>query len=236
MSSVPYVLPIGDTISSAWEKVKGTKGSVWAAIGVIILFTIGFAIIQAVTKAVFPQLGSIINFISQVILGLMQIGIFYIGIRRALDSPFSWDMIFRVFDFNITLKIIGLYILEVLAFIPVAALCLIGAAISNSTISGAVIIAAVLFIIAIIAGIYLLVCLYPAMAFVLDKEFNSWHAFKSSFTATRGNFWSILVLLVFQTVIIAISIFPLFGIGLIWSFPLMIILFGEIYKRLLVNI
>ena len=50
MNVTPLQLPIFDPMATAWSKVKGSKKSIWAAEGIILLITIGFAILNTLAK------------------------------------------------------------------------------------------------------------------------------------------------------------------------------------------
>ena len=52
----------------------------------------------------------------------MQIGLIYIGIRRSLDLPISYDLIFTPFNYHIFWRAIGLYLLKILLLLPFAIL------------------------------------------------------------------------------------------------------------------
>ena len=73
------------------------------------------------------------------------------------------------------------------------------------------------------------------MAFVLDKKANPWQALKLSFRATRSNYWPLLGLVMVEFGIVIASALSL-GIGLIWTAPLLLILYGMVYKKLSLNI
>lgn len=230
-----YVLPVGETISAAWQKVKGTKGPVWGAIGVLLLVSFGIGILEGVANSILPLSQSIISIIGQIIIGLMQMGILYIGIKRAFDLSVSWDMIFHAFEFNMALKILGLYLLESLIFLPIVLIFMAALFISHEAIIGGALISVGLFTIGILLCIYIAIRLYPAMAFVLDKSANPIQALKWTFKATRSNFWPLFGIFLSQILVIVLSVLTL-GIAFIWSLPWIVILFGETYKRLLVNL
>ena len=65
MPNTTYVLPINETLATAWHKVKGAKGSVWAALGIIFLIGFGLGLIQCVIKAAVLSLLPLTSFIVQ---------------------------------------------------------------------------------------------------------------------------------------------------------------------------
>lgn len=229
-----YLIPVGDTISTAWEKVKGSKGSVWAALGIFFLIMIGFGILQAITKPT-PILMNAIMVIGQVIQYLLQMGLIYIGIKRAFELPVSYQLMFRTFESDVTLRIIGLYLLEMLIFIPFGIIGVIGYLIGISSIPFGGLICFLLIILAVLGTIYVSIRISLSAALVLDRKLNPWSAIKKSFEATRSNFWRLIGILIIQVLILILSIIPL-GVGLIWSLPFILVCYGVIYKNLSINI
>ncbi len=232
-----YVLPVGETLGNAWDKVKGSKKSFWAAFIILFIIAFGIGILQGIAKGMSPGLGFIVGIVGQIIIFLMQIGLLYIGIQRAFDLPITYTQLFRAFDGAIALRAIGLYILQVIIFIPPFIAIFIGvflgAATRGSTLGS--IISVLLCLIGTIGLIYLSIRMMMGMALILDKGLNPWKAVKASFHITRSNFWSLLGILFLQFLIVFISLIPM-GIGSIWTMPFMFILYGVMYKKLLVNL
>lgn len=240
MTELTYSIPVWETIGKAWDKIKGTKGSVWGAIGLIILIMLGLIICGSIIQGIFPFLKSLVGLILQLVNFLFEMGLLYIGIKRAFDLPISYRLVFRSFETPVALRVIGLYILQILIFIPFTLLFfipLIVQSVFDYPFSSApiVLLYLVCYVIGIIGVIYFVIRLLVAMAFVLDKLSNPWEAIVKSFEATRGNFWNLLFLTIIEILILMISAIPL-GIGLIWTLPFALILYGIIYKELSVNV
>lgn len=239
MTNTQFLLPVWDTISIAWSKVKGSKKSIWAAFLIIFLVALGLGLIQGLFKHFFPTASVPIGLLIQLINYLLQMGLIYLGIQRAFDLPLSYRMMFRSFEFDIAIRIIGLYILQILVFLPamliIFAASFLYAYAKETAGFFSMTIAALLMIVAIVIIIVLAVRLMLSMAFVLDKKANPWEAIKFSFHATRSNFWRLVGIGFLQGIILVISAIPL-GIGLIWTIPLVTICYGQIYKTLLVNV
>src|SRR5438477_89442 len=73
---------------------------------------------KVIGKSITPGLGGFINFIGEIVLFLVQMGILYIGIQRALDLPITYTQMWRGFRSDMALKLIGLYILQILILLP----------------------------------------------------------------------------------------------------------------------
>lgn len=234
MSGQVYILPVGSTITSAWEKIYGAKKTFWAALGLlfVIMFSIGF--LEGLTEPLSIVSGAL-KVIGNILGYFLQLGLIYIGIKHAKDMPINYKMLFAVFHLDYILRLVGLYILQTLIFI---APILIGALGIFLFILGNAItmtLGILLCITAFIVMVILAIRLSMSMAYVLDMKSSPLAAIKNSFTATRENFWNLLGIFLLQVLIVLVSIIPL-GIGLIWSIPFLFTCYGLIYKQLSVNV
>ncbi len=282
MTNVTAKLPVWDSVSNAWHKVSGAKGSLWGALGLMFLIFIGCAIIGGIASAIFMPLGLLISIIQQILLILLMAGLMYMGLERAQDRPITYTMVLHTLDWNLGFKVIIVYILKMLIMLPfilfIMAVSFFGAisqlivaafqhvqnkeiitninhVSANVTQVNATVIshanqaadiankgvsfipaslAMILCLIAVIAGIFIFVRLALTLAFLLEQNAGIGEAFVLSFRATRGNVWRLIGLYIVWWFIMVISMIPL-GIGLIWTFPLSYIIYGMIYKALMVN-
>jgi len=234
MANGTYVIPVWDTITYAWEKVSGSKKTFWGAILLFFVIMFGLGFVEGLFKESNSFLATTIKIIANVIGYFMQMGLLYVGIKRAFDLPIEYKQMFRVFEKEIAIKVVLLYILQILVFLPVIAF-LIGVSVLPGVFPAITpAIPIILFVVGGIALVYLSVRMLVSNALVLDKAMGAWDSIKLSFKVTRGNFWPCLGLILSQIIIVVISAIPL-GIGLIWSLPLVFICYGIIYKRLMVN-
>lgn len=237
----PYVLPVWDTIVTAWEKVKGTKGTFWTAIFLIIAIWIASSFANLIISAIIPPLKPIIQFCVQVLVFLLDAGLVYIGIRCAFELPIVYTHIFRGVKANIAWRLIILYLLKTIIICPFVALLIVPPFILLTLVSLAgptlvilQIFCAIIFALALIFGLMILIRMSLSTLFIIDKVKGPWEAIKLSFKATRGNFAALLGVFIIEYIFIIISVIPL-GIGLIWTIPFGFITIGLIYKKLLVN-
>lgn len=233
-------LPIGDTLSTAWKKTYGAKASLWASFGLMAVVLIVLAVLSSWYEKSAPTLSMGISIIGQIISYLLWMGVFYIGIQRAANLPISYNLMFRALEFNIALRLIGLYLLQIVIFIPFVILSIISIvflfALTRHTSPALMLTIMLLFYVAInIAAIFIFARLMLAAGFVLERGSNPWQAIKLSFQATKGQVLRLCLLFLLQIIIVVISAIPLF-IGLIWTLPFTYILYGAIYKTLSVNI
>lgn len=246
-----YCLPVMDTVKTAWAKVSGVKGSFWAVLGIFLLVLIITGVFASFTGPDLTVLMIVINVFSSLVQLIATASLLYLGIRRAQDMPVSYKLIKDVMNMRTILSIIGLYILQILIYIP--ALIIVGVAVGISM-SGHIGIsmsehlstmeatpvelsshmqwlAGIAYLAAAVIFIYLTVRMWLAYGEVLDKKLNPWQAIKLSFKATRGNVLNLIGLFMISIVIIFGCTLTL-GIGYIWGLPWLMITYGEAYKRL----
>lgn len=239
MSKQRYLIPVWETVTTAWQNVKGSKGSFWAALGIFFLISFGLGMIEGLVESASVKAGHAISFVCEILIYFLQMGFLFMGIRRAQGSPISFKMLFYVFSHaNILIHVILLYLLQlVIILLPIFLMTFCAIFMANAWDSApyqftlGLVGCGLLFLLGFIAVIYLTLRMIIAMAFVLDKQSKAWPAVKQSFKATRGNIWRLIGLFLIQLGIFIVAIIPL-GIGLIWAIPFGFICYGLIYKRL----
>jgi len=240
----PYLLPVKETIRSAWDKLYGAKTTFWIAIVISFLIAFGIGLLAGITSSFSDFLTGLINLISQLVSMLISMGLLYIGIQRAKNAPINFKQMFYAFNFPIALRIIGVYAIQFLIFFPLTLLFILipmiifGTAMGDAISSGLTLpkVGFIIWgLIGFIITVYLTLRMVLSMGFVLETGVNSWQAIKMSFTVTKHNEWRLLLILIFQIAALIIGAIPL-GIGLIWTLPLTLIIYGEVYQRLRVNL
>ena len=204
-----YDFKIGDVLGEAWKKTSGMKGPFWGAAIVItlIIFVVVFALsfgLAAGSRQSQP------GFLTQIILQLVIIavayplmaGIIMMGIRRSVDLPISFNLAFSYFGFAGPI---------ILAGILMSVLTMIG------------------FMLLVIPGIYLTVAYYMAIPLIVEKKLGSWQAMEASRRAVTHHWFKVFFLMILMMLIAAVSAIPL-GIGLIWTYPMMINVIGILYR------
>lgn len=232
MSISRNLLPVGDTISTAWDKVSGSKMAFWGAL--ITLFAISLAIgfITGLATEAFHIFGRFLGFIGSIITTLLGVGLLYMGIRRANDSDIRTGHLFHALNFDMGISVIGVFVIQALLALLIGVVFFFLPAMMGGIVGG--LLGILLYIIGGICIAILTIRISLGIAFVLDKDLDAIEAIKQSFAATRDNFWRILFVNVIMMVIVGISAIP-FGIGLIWTLPMGYITYGLIYRSLLVN-
>ncbi len=209
-----YEFSIGDVLSEAWEKVKGSK---WAfQLGffyyflVVIGIVIGLSIVVGGVVAVSENASAVIFMEIAIQLGVnlvampMVMGTVMMGVKRSVDAPISGAMVFNYFS-----KMLPLFVTMILIYLIV----FIG------------------FMLFVLPGIYLLIAYYMAMPLVVEKGMSPWQAMETSRKAITHRWFSVFAMLLLLFVILIISSIPL-GLGLIWTLPLAMIAYGIMYRNM----
>jgi len=200
-----YDFTIGDIISKAWAKTQGNKGTVWLAILFYILASIAIVVVSFIFLFIVPILGAFLSPLLQfLVLTPVMAGLYMVGIKIAANQATSGASIFDYFN-----KLWPL----LLTFFLVVVMITIG------------------FVLLILPGIYLAVGYAMALPLVVEKNLSPWAAMEASRKAISKHWFKIFGLYIVLTIILWISAIPL-GIGLIWTLPLALILYGVLYTTM----
>ena len=200
-----YDFTIGDIIGAAWAKTQGNKGKIWLAILLYALATIAVIAVASVLLFVVPLFGILLSPTLQfVVLTPVIAGLYMIGIKIAANQNVSGASIFDYFN-----KIWPLLLTMILMSIMIA----IG------------------FVLLILPGIYLAIGYAMALPLVIDKNLSPWEAMEASRKAVSKHWFKVLGLYIVIVLIMWLSAIPL-GIGLIWTLPLAVVLYGVLYTTM----
>jgi len=212
-SDLKPVFTVGGVIKEAWEKLKGVKGPVWAASAVMYLLLIvlvaGGSLLLPSSEIGAESLASFIpsalfQFVTQALYMIFMGGLLFMGIRHVAGDKVSWKMIFHGFSF--TGKIVVVTILQ-------SILITIG------------------FIFLILPGIYLTIGYAMAIPLIVDKNLSPWQALETSRKAVHKVWWRVAGIGFVTCLLFTVAAIPL-GIGLIWVWPLALVISGVVYHRL----
>lgn len=238
-------LSINEVFREAWQAVHGFKGTFWLAILIFAIITIIFGVIETLfsqdntittntlhtTPVNLLIVSVLISIASNIINYLLSNGLFYISLRRTANLPIMARMIFITFQSPYILKILAVMLIKYLIVFAYTIILILCTTMIPDTghwhialISCYIVFSALLF--------YIFVRLILTELIILDRKQSALSAISLSFRSTRGFFWSIFFIVILQILVLIISIIPL-GIGLIWSLPLIYLIFPVIYKRLI---
>lgn len=209
-----YDFTIGDLLSEAWQRVKGTKGIiiggfvVFYAVLLVASFLIGgfFGILGVVSDS--PMLTVVVEMVVGIFASALaypfMAGINMIGIRRAADQPISFNDIFSHFGRTVPLVITAI-ISMLLIYLGM--------------------------ILLIIPGLYLAIAYMLAIPLVVERGLSPWQALETSRKAITQHWFKVFGLFLLLGLITSISAIPL-GIGLVWTIPLFTVAIGILYRTI----
>lgn len=206
---------IGGSLQEAWAGTKGVKAAIWAGTAVmyLVLLLLGTAgaFLLPSQQAGYGDagLGGIVSgtlfpLVVNAISMIFSAGLLLIGIRKVAGENYTWKMVFD--GFPVAGKIVGAFILQTL-------LVIVG------------------FLLLILPGIYLLIGYLMTMPLIIDRKMSPWQAMETSRKAIHGHWWKIFGLSVVMSLLFLVSMIPL-GIGLVWTWPMFIVLGGVVYRCL----
>ena len=218
MGSIPkalagdYQVAIGDTLSEAWARTKGNKGTIWLGILLYMVAYIGITVIvNLITGQSFtdPQanqgVGSILSsLIIAAVSAPLGAGMMMIGVKIARDEQVSGTEVFAHFD-----KVLPLAAGMVLMYLLVS----LG------------------FILLILPGIYLAIGYIMMMPLIVDKNMGPWQALETSRKAVTKHWFPIFGFMIVM-MLLYVAGFLALVIGLIWALPTLSIAYGVLYRNM----
>ena len=205
---------ISKVFSEAWQRVNGAKlpfvGATFIYIIIAVVATTAVSLVfdsqkyydaELYTQAFLSDQAQ--SLLTLPILVPLMMGIVMMGIKRATDHEFT---VTNIFDYYVLVWPLVFASLLMNLMIAVGLLLLI------------------------LPGIYLAVAYAFTLPLMIDKKLGIWDAMELSRKAVSHRWFKCFTydLVVFG--IILLSIIP-FGIGLIWSLPLVYISYGILYRR-----
>lgn len=196
---------IGEVIQEAWRLQNGAKLPIWGAVILYYLAIFAVSFLFGMIGSVLPDVFISVA-VSQVAIGLvtwpMCAGLAMIGIHRAAGLPVRATMVFDYYPK--TLPIFVLYLVVAVAIV-----------------AG--------FMLLIVPGIYLMIALSLALPLLIEKNLSIGAALTTSLKVVNKCWFRVFGLFFIMTLLIGVSMIP-FGIGLIWTLPMMMLTYGIIYR------
>lgn len=211
-----YDFRIGELLSESWRRVKGSKGLI---IGAVLIYAVAATIINSVLGAALGFIGMqadpenlasmlagqfVISILGAAVTYPLLAGLLMIGIRRAADQAFNFDLAFSGFKNPLPIIITG-----VLMLVLIYAACLL----------------------LLLPGIYLMIAYALALPLVIERGLSPWQALETSRKAISQHWFKVFGLNLVLGLIVGLSAIPL-GIGMIWTVPLWTIANGVLYRTI----
>lgn len=218
---------IKDMFSEAWQKVTGFKGTFWAALAIVLLITIvAFIIIMDISGMIegpaesadrlttFRPLAEVLKLLLSVFITTpLAAGLWMISMRRSVDAPINYKMVFQYFSYWKTLwaypvifSVLGV-ISELTIHIPF------------------------LPFIVFLAMIYFAISYFMFIPLVIDKKLSAWDALETSRKTMGQHFFKMLGIVILFFLISLVSMLTI-GIAFIWTLPWIYLIMGIIYRNI----
>lgn len=235
MTDKTYAFPVWELAGIAWQKVKGSKSTIWVAIIIAgLIIGIGNEIAYQ-SKHLSHGLSHLLKFVMNIIGFLLQMSFIYIGIKRAKNAEIEVRQVFYSFNLRLILRIFVAYLLQILLLLPSAILMIIGFVLQSKAwdTPHPILSAFGIFLIiaALLTFIFTIVRLSLVFSYILDTQLKPTTAIKYSYKATHGNVFKLIGASLLAIFINILAIIPL-GIGLIWAIPFSLIFSGVVYVHL----
>ena len=204
-----------DTISEAWNNIKGIKRYVigtgllmYVAMGIIIgiMSVVGGVSMDPSDPAAQPS-GLMMLVMQIAIMAIVMPfggGLFIICLKHLQGRPVAFGDVFAAFAKT------GPFLV---AFILIMLMIGVG------------------MILLVIPAIYLSYCYFMVLPLMLDRDLGPWQAMEASRKASTKSWFRIFGMYLLLMLIMFISMIPL-GIGMIWSMPLMVMSFAVMYQKM----
>lgn len=210
-----YEFGVMDTISAAWAKIKGIKRYIIGA-GILIYIVAGFVLGMLMAILLPGMMGEEpspttmlgVQFVLQPVMLAVVMpfvgGIVVMCLKQIQGRDVSFGDLFSAFN-----KTLPLFLAAILINILVS----IG------------------FLLLVLPGIYLGVCYLLVVPLIIDRDLGVWEAMEASRKAITKRWFSVFGLYLLLLLIVLVSMLP-FGIGLLWSIPLMAMSFMTLYQKM----
>lgn len=232
---LPYDFRFGSLFKESWQRVKGAKAPIWGGFLIGMLVMLGFNVLTFLLSlfknTLILDFVWVIQAISIFVTYPLFVGVTYLGLRRAVDLPLRAGMVFSMYHYF--WRIAGMVLLQAfmiygLCFILVLSF-LFGPDANAFSVIGTV-------IMRIIQTALILFIIYMGFSFafsyllIVEKNLGVWDAYLASFSAFNQHGLKISAALILMMLIYFLSALP-FGIGLIWTIPMISIFMGVLYRH-----
>ncbi len=210
-----YFFGVGEILSEAWEKVDGAKLKIVGAIFIYIVFaslTTGIISLFLNSQPYYDtgetlkglSIDMLVGWLASPITIPLSLGLLLLGYSRANDEALRIDSIFNYYVLVWPLVFASILI-TIITYIGLALL--------------------------ILPGIYLSIAYSFTLPLMVDKKLGIWGAMEVSRQAVSKHWFSVFGVNITLVLLTVLSAIP-FGIGLIWTIPLLMIAQGVMYRKI----
>lgn len=226
--SFNYNYTVKSLFSEGWEKMKGFKGSFWAAFAIVLIITsIGYIIIKDLSTMIegpvnsadhvfrIRPLGEALRLLLTIFVSMpLGAGLWMMAIRRSLNLPIQYQMVFQYFSYWKRLWIYPI-IFAVINWIGIA----LGVFLPLIT------------LITSLLSLYIAVTYFMFVPLVVEKNLDTWTALETSRKAVTP-YWFKTLWVIFLFLLITLGSLATAGIAFIWTLPWIYCVMGVFYRNM----
>lgn len=229
-----------ETIKTAWRFTGGVKTTFWAVMGLLILIAVVNGVLNKIMhQAVEPFFifsAFVMHTILSVIYTLLSWGLIWLGIQRSDGELIRFDMVKQVFRWKLFCRMVGLFLLDVVVFLPIAVMVAVWMATGSETLSKSHIPPVPFWLLLaglgwLVVAVWMMMRLFVTAAILIAEDAPFWKAVKKSFRVTHSHVLQLFGLHILNVLILFVGLATL-GVGLIWIIPYVLINYGVVYRRL----
>ncbi len=205
-----YDFSIAGMLREAWQLTSGVKGTLFGALGMVMLISIGLNLCLRVLLAI---VGAGVAKIALVLAGQLTItlalypfiaGVTMIGIHRACGLPVRYTMVFGYFEYTVPI-LIASFLTTLFTYLGLLLLLL--------------------------PGIYLGMAYVLTIPLIIARDMEAWQAMEASRRAVSRHWFKVFGLYAVMGAIVMVSALPL-GLGMIWTMPMFVVLNGILFRTI----
>lgn len=206
-----YKISIKGMLGEAWRLTSGAKGTILGGWAVVMLISVVINICAVVLLAILglpktTQMALSMAIQLTVTIGLYPFiaGVIMIGVKRASGLPISYKMIFYYFSYMVPVVIASFLVL---------------------------VMSSIGFMLLLAPGIYLSLAYVLVVPLIVDRNMGAWQAMEASRRAISRHWFKVFGLYFVMGLIVTVSAIP-FGLGMIWTMPMFVILQGILFREI----
>ncbi len=239
--AMPYQFTIGGLIAESWQRVKGTKKTFWGAILLCLAIYIALSLLETLAIYLYAQyvnpndtkIPFIITRVLDALITLpLSFGIILLAVYRSVNLPIKVKQIFEPYRFywKILAAMIILYAGAALIIAGTIYLWVfLPSHMINMTQGWPHYYPILIGTLGSLIAFYFIYSLINAPMLIIEKQLGVFRSLKASFFAFNQHGLKIIAAVFCMIVICFISMIT-FGIGLIWTFPMLYNFMGILYR------
>lgn len=197
-------------LREAWQKTTGFKGPIWISMLLVMAAMLGIGFVTLIIQKIMGTspasiaLGVAVRLTADIAIAPVTAGYLMIALKHVQGEPVNYRMTFAYFSSFLPLIVASL----LMTIMVTVGFCLL-----------------------IIPGIYLAFSYLLVLPLIVDKKMGPWQAMETSRKTIHRCWFKVFLLQMGMGLVLVASALP-FGIGLIWTLPMGILVTGILYREI----